>query len=804
MKKDIFPIVGMHCASCKHAIEMMVGKVKGVSKVTVNFATEKMSVEYDEEKVSVNDLKKAVASAGTYQLVDSQGNTVLASPGEIKKMEHECEQNKHHDHKNMSSHGGHHGGHHDHAKILKAEEYKNLFWTVILVGIGTIPFAVLMIFELFQKMGVWNSVNLMKLFGNYTLTPNIVWEGLHLALFALSTPIIFFGGYQFFQSAWTGLKAKIANMDTLIALGTLSAWTYSSIVTFLPNLFPTNGDMQPLYFEAAVFITFFILLGRLLEARAKGKASEAIQRLLTLQAKEARVIRQGKEIMLPLDQVIVGDVLVVKPGEKIPVDGEIISGSSTIDESMVTGESLPSEKKKGDSVIGATINKTGYFTYKAKKVGSETLLAQIVQLVEEAQATEAPIQRLADKISSIFVPIVILFAAIVFIFWFFQVPLSQAIYIFTTILIIACPCALGLATPIAIMVGTGRAAKKGIIVKNAEALDTVHKAKIIVFDKTGTLTNGKPEVIQFYRTQDSLKENIILGIAKAIEEKSEHPLSEAIVMYAKNHDAAKVKKVEDFSVLEGRGLEAKILMDKDQSQSSKLLHVVIGNLRLMQDRKIHLPIDLKDTTQLYGTNTVVYMAIDGNGIASFALADTVKESSVDTIASLHRMGFQIVMITGDNKRTAEAIGNQLGIDKTIAEVLPTEKAKKIKTLQEGKNGKKKMVLMVGDGINDAPALAQADVGIAMGTGTDVAIESADIVLVHGNLEKVIETLHLSKNTMTIIQQNLFWAFMYNVVAIPVAAGVLYPNFGILLSPIIASAAMALSSITVVFNSLRLK
>lgn len=796
MKKALYPIVGMHCASCKHAIEMMVKKLDGIKTVNVNFAAEKMAVEYDESKLSVEDLKKAVASAGTYQLVEQEGKTVLASPGEIKKMEmeHEGHDNHegHHDMKQMD----HSGGHHDHAKVLKEEEYNKLKWTVAWTGIGSLPFAALMIFELLQKAGMFSSINLMMLFGQFPIPSlGVTWDGLHLVLFTLATPIIFIGGKQFFESAWIALKAKTSNMDTLIAMGTLTAWIYSTIATFYPKAFPTTEEMQPLYFEAAVFITFFILLGRFLEARAKGKASEAIRKLLHLQAKEARIIRNGKELMVPVDQVVVGDTLVVKPGEKIPVDGKITEGASTIDESMVTGESIPSEKKKGDTVIGGTINKTGNFTYKAEKVGADTMLAQIVKLVEEAQMTEAPIQRLADKVSAVFVPVVVLLAIAAFIFWLFFVPVQQAIYIMITILIIACPCALGLATPVAIMVGTGRAAKKGMLVKNAQALDVAQKAKVIVFDKTGTLTKGTPEVVRFYRTRASLKENVVLGLAQAVEAKSEHPLSEAIVAFAEKHSPEKVKTVKDFKAIEGRGVEA--VADNKS--------IVIGNMKLMEERKIRLPADLKDASnQMYRSgSTIVYMGIDGKVNALFALADTVKESAPHTIEDLHRLGFKTVLLTGDNKRTADAIARQLKIDKAIAEVLPTDKAKKIKALQEGKKGHT-TVIMVGDGINDAPALAQADVGIAMGTGTDIAIESADIVLVHGTLEKVVETIKLSGATMQIIKQNLFWAFAYNVIAIPVAAGALYPNFGILLSPIIASAAMALSSITVVLNSLRLR
>jgi len=459
---------------------------------------------------------------------------------------------------------------------------------------------------------------------------------------------------------------------------------------------------------------------------------------------------------------------------------------------MVTGESVPAEKAMGDAVIGATVNKTGHFTCIAEKVGSDTMLSQILQLVEETQMTQAPIQRLADKISTIFVPIVIMLAVAAFVFWLFLVPLPQAIYIAITILIIACPCALGLATPVAIMVGTGAAAKKGILVKNAEAFDIAQKAKILVFDKTGTLTKGKPEVVRFYRTKTALKEDVILGLAQGIEEKSEHPLSEAIVSFAHAHKPAKVEKSEHFKVLAGQGVEG----------SSGKYEIVMGNMRLIEERKIRLPQDLKDELPaIYRSGySIVYMAINGKVQALFALADIIKENVAATMIELHRGGRQIVMLTGDNKRTADVIAKQLHIDKTIAEVLPTDKANKIKNLQEG--GAK--VIMIGDGINDATALEQADVGIAVGTGADISIESADIVLLNGSIEKVQDALDLSGRTMAVIRQNLFWAFAYNAIAIPIAAGILYPTHGILLSPTIASAAMALSSITVVLNSLRLR
>lgn len=759
---------------------MMVGKVDGVESVNVNFATEWMSVNYDESKVTIATLKEAVAKAGTYQLVTDDGKTVLASPGEVKKMYH-ATMEQHHSMQMQS-------GHHDHARMLKAEEYRNLKITTLLAGLGTLPFALTMGAEL-------AGINVMGLAGMlYVSALNQSYSVANLIQFALATPIVFIGGKQFFSSALVALKVRTANMDTLIALGSFAAWLFSTITTFFPDLFSDVSGTHAVYFEAAVFITFFILFGRLLEARAKSRAGEAIRRLLHLQAKEARILRNGKEMMTSIDQVVVGDLIVVKPGEKVPVDGTITDGQSAIDESMVTGESLPVERQEGERVIGATLNKTGSFTYRAEKVGSDTMLAAIIRMVEEAQSSEAPIQKLADRISAVFVPVVITLAVITFAAWAFFVPLPQAIYIMISVLIIACPCALGLATPVAIMVATGRGAREGILVKNAEALDIVHKASVIVFDKTGTLTNGKPEVIRFYRSRGSLKEDVVLGIAKAVEAKSEHPLSEAIVHFSSYHSPAEVGKVTNFSIVEGRGVEATV----------DGMEVRIGNMKYMKEENIRLPNDLNDAShQMYRSgSTVVYFAVDSKVHALFALSDTVKDDAARTVEELHRLGMRVVMMTGDNQRTADAIARQLKIDKAIAEVMPGEKAKRIKNMQFLKN-RRQLVVMIGDGINDAPALAQADIGIAMGTGTDVAIESADIVLVKGSLQKAINTIRLSRDTMAVIKQNLFWAFAYNIVAIPVAAGLLYPSFGWLLSPIIASGAMAFSSVTVVLNSLRL-
>jgi len=783
MKKEQYPIVGMHCASCKQLIEKMVRKLDGVEEVNVNYAGETMTIAYDELSVSLDRIGEAVKSAGGYELVAGK----LASPPEAKKMHGEKGANI--DHKK-------------HAAALKKEEYQKLKKTVAWVAVGSIPFIMLMAYHGLASIGALAMIHAPLGFlelssGSYKI------NALFLLQFILSTPILFIGGKQFFVSTFRALKVKSANMDTLIALGTFTAWAFSTLVTFAPKLF---GDVaSDVFFEAAVFIVFFILLGRLLEARAKAKTSDAVKALFELQAKEAVVLRDGVEVKIAVSEVLKGDTIVVRPGEKIPVDGTIIKGASTIDESMVTGESIPVEKSVNDAVIGATINKTSTFQFTASRVGGETMLSQIIQMVEEAQGTTAPIQKLADKVSGVFVPIVIVIAILASLFWYFVAPglgliaegasvFQLAVYIATTILIIACPCALGLATPTAVMVGTGKAAGKGILIKDAEALEKAHSIHTIVFDKTGTLTKGTPEVTEFVALQD-LDKNKVLQNAYVVEHLSEHPLSDAIATYAKEKLGDVVSaEVGQFKAVEGRGVSGMV---------GKEL-VLLGNKRLMDEEEITLNKILAKQAEELITHgkTTIYMSMNGKHVAIFALADTIKEESKDAVKKLHDLGIQVAMLTGDNQATAEAIGSELGIDTVIAEVLPADKAAKIRALQ--KQSAEGIVAMVGDGINDAPALAQADIGIAMGTGTDVAIEAGDVVLVNGTLDKVIETISVSKMTLRVVKQNLFWAFGYNLIAIPIAAGLLYPAFGLLLSPIIASAAMAFSSISVVSNSLRLK
>jgi Cu+-exporting ATPase len=581
-------------------------------------------------------------------------------------------------------------------------------------------------------------------------------------------------------------------MNTLIAVGTSAAYLYSVLATFFPSLFAAKGLMAEVYFDTAGAIIVLILLGRLLEARAKGQTSEAIKKLIGLQAKTARVVRDGMETDIPVEDVAKGDLVIVRPGEKIPVDGILKEGRSSVDESMITGESIPVEKNPGDQVIGATINKTGSFKFEATKVGRDTMLAQIIKMVEEAQGSKPPIARLADMIASYFVPAVIGIAVFTFILWYVFGPapaLTYAVLNFVAVLIIACPCALGLATPTSIMVGTGKGAESGVLIRGGEALETAHKLSAIVMDKTGTLTKGEPSVTDIVE-HNNFKRKEILRYAASAEKGSEHPLGEAIVNKAKEENLPLIDP-KSFNAIAGHGIEATI--------DGRLL--LMGNEKLMKDRGIQFDGLLKKAEELSNQGkTPMFVALDQRPAGIVAVADTLKENSKEAVEALHRMGVEVAMITGDNRRTAEAIARQIGIDRVLAEVLPEGKAEEVKKLQA--EGKK--VAMVGDGINDAPALAQADVGIAIGTGTDVAMESADITLISGDLRGVVTAIALSRATIRNIKENLFWAFAYNTVLIPVAAGVLFPFFGILLNPIFAAAAMGLSSVTVVSNALRLR
>jgi len=734
--KKIYPIKGMHCASCVRVIEKSLTKTPGVKNAVVNLATEKATVTYDQNVCKEENISSAVEKVG-YKLVTDE-NAISEDQQNLEK-----------------------------TKELKILKYKAT--TSLILG-GLI---------------LWGSFP-----GLMSFAPEILknfWVQLILA-----TPVQFWAGWDFYRATIPALKNRTANMDTLVALGTTVAYFYSAFVTFFPTIVMDLGMEVMPYFDVATIVIGLILLGRYFEARAKGQTSFAIKKLIGMQAKTARIIRDGKEIDLPIEQVKIGDVIRVRPGEKIPVDGILLKGESSVDESMITGESIPVEKLKGDTVVGATMNKTGTFIYKASKVGQDTMLAQIIKLVEEAQGSKAPIQRVADLISSYFVPVVIMLAYATFGMWYIFGPnpaLLFALLNTVAVLIIACPCAMGLATPTAIMVGTGLGAERGILIKDAESLEIAHKVNTIVFDKTGTLTKGKPEVTDIIPISKMNKEEL-LALAASIEKGSEHSLAEAIVKKAVD-EKIKLDIVSKFKAIAGHGVEGEVGKKK----------VYFGNRRLMKKESISLGSHLESIEKLEGEGkTVMMLGVNGKLEGLIAVADTVKESSKAVVKTLQKMGIDVIMISGDNKRTAEAIARKVGIDHILAEVLPDQKEAEIRKLQ----AERKIVAMVGDGINDAPALAAADVGIAMGTGTDVAIEAADITLINKDLRTVASAINLSRKTMRTIKMNLFWAFGYNILLIPVAMGILYPIFGILLSPILASIAMATSSVSVVSNSLLLK
>ncbi|MBI5135114.1 copper-translocating P-type ATPase [Candidatus Uhrbacteria bacterium] len=737
--KKTFPIKGMHCASCVGRIEKSLKKVSGISTATVNLATEQATVEYDPARVHDEHLSEAVSGAG-YQAV--LGGTELSS---------------------------------DQQQLERTKELQYLGRMVAMsLTLGGLI--------------LWGSFpGLME---TAPLFLRQFWVQLILA-----TPVQFWAGWGFYRATISALKHRSANMDTLVAIGTTMAFGYSTAVVFLPNLFKQLGiDPMP-YFDVSTIIIGLILLGRYFEAKAKAGTSEAIKKLMSLQAKTARVVRAGKEVDIPIDQVAIGDIIRVRPGEKIPVDGVVSEGESSIDESMVTGESLPVEKTVGDTVVGSTINKTGSFLFRATKVGSETMLARIIKLVQEAQGSKAPIQRLADLVSSYFVPVVIMLAIATFVVWYVVGPSPALLYALLNaiaVLIIACPCAMGLATPTAIMVGTGKGAEHGVLIKDAKSLETAHKVKTVIFDKTGTLTKGKPEVTDVIVNQESRIKNqeALLQLAASIEKGSEHSLAEAIVKAAEEKKLT-LSTVTTFKAIPGHGVEG-IIDDK---------RIVFGNRRFMEKEHITIANASAQIESLENDGkTVMMLGAEKTLLGIIAVADVVKESAIDGLNALKKLGVEVAMITGDNTRTANAIGKRLGIARVLAEVLPDQKEAEVRKIQaEGK-----VVAMVGDGINDAPALAAADVGIAMGSGTDVAIEAADITLINQDLRSVAMAITLSKQTMRTIKQNLFWAFGYNIILIPVAMGILYPFFEILLNPILASVAMASSSVSVVTNSLLLK
>lgn len=731
-----FNIKGMHCASCVRVLERSLSKVPGVSIANVNLATEQATVSFDPEAVSEQHLSEAVSNVGY------RADFLAAAKSD---------------------------------DIIQQEKQRELKKLRLQVAISLILGAVLL----------WGSFpKLME------TAPEILrnfWVQLVLAL-----PVQAWAGAQFYKAAWQSLKHRTANMDTLVALGTSVAFLYSVFVVLFPNVISRAGIEPMPYFDTAAVIIGLILLGRYLEARAKAGTSEAIKKLIGLQAKTARKVIGGKETDIPIADVQIGDILRVRPGEKIPVDGEVSEGQSSVDESMVTGESIPADKSAGDVVIGATINKTGSFLMRATKVGKDTMLAQIIKLVQEAQGSKAPIQRLADLVSAYFVPIVIMLALLTFVIWYDFGPepaVLHAILNTVAVLIIACPCAMGLATPTAIMVGTGKGAQQGILIKDAASLETAHKVRTVIFDKTGTLTVGKPDVTDIIPFEHKDQKEILM-IAASLEKGSEHSLAETIVKMAEMKNLA-LAGVESFQAIPGHGVEGGINGKR----------VSLGNRKLMLRDKIDISGIENNIEQLESQGkTVMILAVNGKTAGLVAVADVVKPSAKAAITALNNLGIETVMITGDNARAAAAVAQSLGISHVLAEVLPGQKEAEVRRFQ----AQGKIVAMVGDGINDAPALAAADVGIAMGSGTDVAMEAADITLINKDLISVAAALKLSKRTMRAIKQNLFWAFGYNVILIPVAMGVLYPSFGILLNPILASLAMALSSVSVVMNSLRLR
>ncbi|MBB5174249.1 heavy metal translocating P-type ATPase [Texcoconibacillus texcoconensis] len=739
MSKVKLSIEGMHCASCVNRVEKKLSKVEGIEDVNVNLATHQAQVtgDIDDEKIGEMIASVEKIGFGASPLEEGEEEDVTA------KQEAESK------------------------KLLRDFTWAAIVTSIVLIG--SIPHMV-------EAWGAW--------------VPS--WLSNPYFLLVLTTYVQLVPGWRFYKNSYQVLKNKSADMNVLVAMGTTSAWLYSGAMTLFPEFLTGVGFPYQLYYDVTTVITTLILLGRFFEAKAKGETSSAIKKLMNLQAKTARVIRDGEEMEIAVEDVQVGDEVQVRPGERVPVDGTIIRGQSSVDESMLTGESIPVEKQVDDAVIGATINKTGTFTFRASKVGKETMLSQIIRMVNDAQGSKAPIQRMVDVISAYFVPAVVAIATFSFLVWFFFGPDPSFIFALTTfiaVLIIACPCALGLATPTAIMVGTEKGAENGVLIKDAESLEQAHKVDTVILDKTGTITEGKPKLTDIISENGQAEDELLRAVA-SVETASEHPLGQAIVDGAKERGLS-LAEPSNFNSLTGRGLSA----------TFEGKEVLIGNDKLMKEKGVQGYEQQRDADKLASEGkTPMYVAVDGTFSGVIAVADTLKEDAKQAVKMLKNMDIHVVMLTGDNERTAAAIAEEAGIDTFVAEVLPEDKSSYVKELQD----QGQSVAMVGDGINDAPALAQADISIAIGTGTDVAMETANITLMRGDILSVVTAFRLSKSTMRMIWQNLGWAFGYNIVLIPVAAGLLYPMFGLLLNPMLAGAAMAFSSVSVVLNTLRLK